>query len=253
MADKSLKELVLGFVLGDLPSWFSVCIGAVCIVLTAWGVRLAHRQSKAPHDFTPELQRQYADQLRKDYQSDLRLDPVETRGLTKFIHDNQLRGESVDATRHELMVHVESAWRSIDRGRQLARQGQFTDARREFRSAADLDPENPAAWADLGAANMELGHADEGRKAYDQALALAPGDWRIHYNFGLFFLRVKNPEPALEQLRQAILPLKGEANLGIPRQTLRLILKDMKTNPLFTPLRRDSRFKDLEATVENEI
>jgi len=75
--------------------------GLVIAALSAW---LADLQWGAPHDFTPELERQYASLLRASYQDDLTLDPTETRQLKKFIDDNHLRGPSVEATRSELMT-----------------------------------------------------------------------------------------------------------------------------------------------------
>jgi tetratricopeptide (TPR) repeat protein len=202
------------------------------------------------HDFTPELEKQYAAQVRQAYQADLSLDPDEIKALEKFTTDHKLEPAAVTAFKDELMRRIESASQNIHRGLNLARQGRFADARREFLSATAVDPESSAAWADLGAANVELGRLDEGRNAYDKALLLAPDDWRTHYNFGLFFVRVKNPEAALQQFRHVFSPRQRSA--GLSGKGLKRVLHDAETNPLLASLRKDPRFQDLLREAENE-
>ena len=212
-------------------------------VLAALSLGLAYLQWVAPRDFTPELEKGYASLLRASYQDDLILDPTETRQLNDFISKNRLRGESVEATRRELMTKIEAAFQSIDRGLALARQKRFAEARQEFASAAKSDPENSAAWADLGAADMETGRTEEGRAAYDKALFLAPDDWRTRFNFGLFFARMKNPDAALAQFERVFRP--AESGAGPTGEQLQQVVRAAETDPVLAGLRKDPRFQDL--------
>lgn len=232
----------------DPAGWWSVVIGFLALAVSVCGAWLIRGQWSAFHDFTPELERQYAAQVRQAYQADLSLDPAEAEALNRFIVDHKLQPSAVDPFKNELMKRIENTSQNIDRGLTLARQGRFVDARREFLSATEIDPGNSAAWADLGAANIELGRADEGRNAYDKALLLAPDDWRTHYNFGLFFVRVKNPEAALQQFRQVFSSLPK--NAGPTGKWLEQVLDDAKTNPLLATLREDPRFQNLLKEAE---
>lgn len=220
----------------------------IAVVIALPALWLTYLQLRDRQNFTPELKKQYAAILRQGYQNDLKLDDGEKARLDGFIEKNHLRGPSVKATRHELMTKIEAAFQSIERGLALAGEKRFAAARREFASATASDPDNSAAWADLGAANMELGRADEGRNAYDKALLLAPDDWRTHYNFGLFFVRVKNPEAALQQFRQVFPSLSK--NAGPTGQWREQVLNDAKTNPLLATLRDDRRFQNLLKEAE---
>jgi Flp pilus assembly protein TadD len=172
------------------------------------------------------------------------------RELSTFITDNKLREDSVQTTKKELMTRIKVASLSINRGLILARQTNFAAARQEFLSATQSDPENSAAWADLGAADMELGRVEEGRNAYDKALVLDPEDWRTRFNFGLFYARVNNSDAALEQFQQVFHPSKK--GTGPSGQMLTLVLRSAETDPVLGNLRKDPRFQNLLEVAKNE-
>lgn len=229
---------------------FEKVITIVGSVATIAGAIFAYCQWVGHHDFTPELERQYSAKLRKAYQDDFSLDPAENRALSTFIKDNNLREDSVQTTKKELTTRIKVASLSINRGLILARQTNFAAARQEFLSATQSDPENSAAWADLGAADMELGRVEEGRNAYDKALILEPDDWRTRFNFGLFYARVKNPDAALEQFQQVFLPNKR--GTGPSGKMLTLVLRNAETDPALGNLRKDPRFQNLLKVAKNE-
>jgi tetratricopeptide (TPR) repeat protein len=233
---------------GDWPEWVNVFLTFLALVVAIWGLYFTYHQYYH-HDLTPELEKQYAAKLRQAYQDDLRLDSSEAEALDKFVADNYLNPSSVNAVKSELMSRIGNASQNINRGLDLARQKNFMAARQEFLSATQSDPENSAAWADLGAADIELGRMAEGRSAYDKALVLAPEDWRTRFNFGLFYARVKNPEAALEQFQQVFHPSKQ--GTGPSGQVLKLVLRDAETEPVLVNLRKDPRFQELLKVAKN--
>jgi Tfp pilus assembly protein PilF len=171
------------------------------------------------------------------------LDGPEKGRLEDFVEENHLRGASVEATRRELMTRIEAAFQSLERGLALAGQKRFAEARREFASATASDPDNSAAWADLGAADMETGRIEEGRAAYDKALVLAPEDWRTRFNFGLFFARMKNQDAAIAQFEQVFHPAKPGTGPSVVQ--LQRVLQAAQTDPVLAGLRKNPRFQDL--------
>ena len=229
--------------LSDLDSHIQALFSVIAVVIAIPAGILTYQQWRAGQDFTPELEKQYAALLRQGYQNDLELDGAEKARLEDFVEANHLRGSSVEATRRELMTKIEAAFQSIERGLALAGQKRFAAARREFASATVSDPDNSAAWADLGAADMESGRVEEGRAAYDKALVLAPDDWRTRFNFGLFFARMKNQEAALAQLEQVFRPAKP--GTGPSGDQLQQVLQAAQTDPVLAGLRKNPRFRDL--------
>jgi Flp pilus assembly protein TadD len=68
----------------------------------------------------------------------------------------------------------------------VARKGLWTEARFRFERAAQLDPQNAAAFNNLAVALEQQGDFDRAREAYDKALALRPGDTYVQQNYDLF-------------------------------------------------------------------
>ncbi|MBI4700223.1 MAG: tetratricopeptide repeat protein [Deltaproteobacteria bacterium] len=75
----------------------------------------------------------------------------------------------------------------------LARLGRFCAAAESFRRAVSLAPANAEAWNNLAAACHDQGLHEEGRRASEQALALAPDSLPARANF-LFYA---NTDPSL--------------------------------------------------------
>jgi tetratricopeptide (TPR) repeat protein len=152
----------------------------------------------------------------------------------QFAVERGLPLEPVQARQRELLARWDAAEESLQRGLVLVQARRYEAARREFVSASQSDPENPAAWSNLGAVDLLLGRIDEGRNAYDRALALAPDDAVMRYNFGLFFVRTANLDAAAAQLTRAFASpvLRGDARLR------EMLLADLRDNPLLADLRQ---------------
>jgi Flp pilus assembly protein TadD len=71
-------------------------------------------------------------------------------------------------------------------GVDVARRGLWVEARFRFERAAELDPENAAAFNNLAVACEQQGDFAAAREAYEQALRLEPGQRQIEQNFELF-------------------------------------------------------------------
>jgi Tfp pilus assembly protein PilF len=82
--------------------------------------------------------------------------------------------------------------------------GRMAEARKAFRSALNVDPDNAPALGNLAIVEMKLGD-DEAALAHAQAaVRAAPGEAVHHYNLGNLLARKKRYEEALLNLRRAI-------------------------------------------------
>lgn len=73
----------------------------------------------------------------------------------------------------------------------------FSEARRLYEKALDLDPHNPEALCGLGALDYRAGLYEAAIDRFQQALTVAPDTWRAHYLQGLAF-RALGQEAAAE-------------------------------------------------------
>lgn len=93
------------------------------------------------------------------------------------------------------------------------------EALRPLALLAQAEPRNWRARSALGAALDQLGRFDEARRAYGEALALAPNDAGVLTNLGMSHLLAGEPEAAEPILRQAIAlpnaPAEARQNLAI--------------------------------------
>jgi len=192
----------------------------------------------APQDFTPDLQKQFA-ALIHDIHRDKQPSQDGPARVAAFIHDNRLRRTSVEIAERELDTRIALATQSISRGKLLIERRAYEQARVEFRSATQSDPEDPLAWASLGGADMVLGWQGEAREAYERSLELDPLNWLAHYNLGCYFVRAGNTGSALEQLERAM------ALLPSPPPLRKQVCNDLKSNGVWTAVRQDPRFQAL--------
>lgn len=82
------------------------------------------------------------------------------------------------------------------RGMALAEAGRFKDATRCFDSAARLDPDSSANWANLGMMLKIEGRFDDALAAYDRAIVRAGGDPQIKVNRAIALLHAGRWEEA---------------------------------------------------------
>lgn len=85
----------------------------------------------------------------------------------------------------------------------FARLGRFDAAEAEFKAALRLNPEYVAAAVNLADVYRALGRDRDGLSVLRAASASQPGDAGVHHALGLTLVRLKQPEPALEELRKA--------------------------------------------------
>ena len=63
----------------------------------------------------------------------------------------------------------------LNRGAVLEAMGRFDDAIEDYTAVLESSPDDPAAWNNLGNAEMGRGNYAEGRRAFERAVQLAPG------------------------------------------------------------------------------
>jgi Flp pilus assembly protein TadD len=100
--------------------------------------------------------------------------------------------------------HSAEVMRLTNDGIGLLKLGRQEEARRAFRSALDIDPDNATALGNLAIVEMQLGD-DEAALAHAQgAVRAAPEEAVHHYNLGNLLALKKRYEEALPSLRRAI-------------------------------------------------
>jgi tetratricopeptide (TPR) repeat protein len=114
-----------------------------------------------------------------------------------------------------------------DLGHSLEKKDKPEEALIVFRQAAEMQPEVPLAWYNLGDTLLALGRYQEAIAALEKARALAPEAALVHYDLGLAFYRLEKWEEAAEcfgriakgdpQLRRAwsVLGLSALTNLAL--------------------------------------
>lgn len=91
-----------------------------------------------------------------------------------------LVGSAAYADRHS------DAKAQVEFGIRVARSGLWKEARFRFERAIELDPSYAAAWNNLAIVYEQTGEQDKARKAYEEALRLAPKDVFVRQNYELF-------------------------------------------------------------------
>ena len=114
-------------------------------------------------------------------------------------HFERAAAEFVDAQR----ANADRPEARTTLGRFLARRGQTTAAEAEYRTALQLDPSFLAASINLADLYRQLGRDHDGEAVLRGAIAVSPREAAPHYALGLTLTRLKKPDAALAELRQA--------------------------------------------------
>lgn len=83
-----------------------------------------------------------------------------------------------------LRPRTERAWFLSRLGSAYLHAGQLRPAEEIFRLATAWDPENPAAWNNLGAVFLQRGDYPAAAKAFDEGLKRAPNSFELLLNYG---------------------------------------------------------------------
>jgi len=159
----------------------------------------------------------YLDKAREALDAALRLNPNYApayAGLSELYlrrnlvtPDAQWVNQSKDAARKAVELNPDLATSHVALGLALAESPEARDresATAEFHTALRLDPKN--AWGFWGLAKSAAAAGDRpaAEKDFQEAVALAPGDWTLLNEFGIFLARTDRYEEAADRWQQAL-------------------------------------------------
>ncbi len=199
------------------------------------------RLATLPRALGPELAARFGNLLRTALRDGF-LSAEEEAARSRFLEEERLEPATVQGFEAELRSRLATARACISKSQLRIAKNQVDEARQELVQATIADPDDPIAWANLGAATALLGLDGEARTAYERAIALDPNCWLAHYNLGLGAARTGDREGALRHLASALGALGPE--LGRERSK---IVEQLLTEPAFAALRADPRFPGLLA------
>jgi Flp pilus assembly protein TadD/uncharacterized protein (AIM24 family) len=140
--------------------------------------------------------------------------------ITRRARRNRPAGarDSCDALRFNSFVvqsprDREAVEQAVVRGSELLKQGRTDQAQRAFRSALDLEPDNPRVLALLGLSHFRASEFAEARPIYEQLVERSPTDASHRLNLGLVYLKLNDADRAIAALEasRALDPSQGRA------------------------------------------
>ena len=127
----------------------------------------------------------------------------------------------------------ESPWVHYALGHVYVQKGMFRDAIAELKQAKDLLEDSPVGWEGLGYAYAKSGQRDEALKILDQLQTRAnKGEYVLPLGVAWIYIGLEDNDQAFAWLDKAFIE-RSDA------------LRQIKTNPIYDPLRSDPRFTDL--------
>ncbi|MBN2505107.1 MAG: tetratricopeptide repeat protein [Verrucomicrobia bacterium] len=95
--------------------------------------------------------------------------------------------------------------RALLEGERLIREGHFSKAIEQLKTATELLPKNAGAWNHLGIAYHHAGQVTNAMIAYHRALTLDRDLMTAHYNLGCLWLEQDHPALAVESLQSFVM------------------------------------------------
>lgn len=107
----------------------------------------------------------------------------------------------------------EAVDQAIVRGSDLLKQGKLGEAQGAFRTALELEPDNPRVLALLGLSYFRGNQFSDAQPIYEALVEKAPTDASHRLNLGLVYLKLNNAERAIDALEasRALDPSQGRA------------------------------------------
>ena len=133
----------------------------------------------------------------------------------------------------KLNLGPESPWVHYTLGHVYIQKGMFTEAFAEFNNTKDLLEDSPVAWESLAYAHAKSGQRDEALKILGQLqMRTNNGEYVLPLGIAWTYLALGDNNQAFVWLDKAFAE-RSDA------------LRQIKTNPIYDPLRSDPRFTDL--------
>lgn len=210
------------------------------------------------------------DEAETHYRRALEINPryaLDFHNLGLLLINRGRSGEAVPFLERGVALDPESAGTWYLLGNALAATDRYEDAVDAYRRGLEIEPEQADARVDLGAALAMLGRDTAAEAEYRRALESNPDLSAAHYNLALVLMKTGRPEEACGQFEQAVADDPGNATAlfhlapcryaagdvaGAIDAYTRAIERDptlaeaAQTDPRFTPLRRDPRFREVQ-------
>ena len=112
---------------------------------------------------------------------------------------------------------VQGARLQLVRGKLAFQAHRYREAMAAFNAAIQADPDNAAAWANLGTTLVQLGRTNSAIAQFREALRLQPENMTAHYNLGTLLLSAGQVREAVSHLRTSIIsnPKDQPAHLSL--------------------------------------
>ncbi|MFH1007990.1 MAG: tetratricopeptide repeat protein [Candidatus Latescibacterota bacterium] len=84
------------------------------------------------------------------------------------------------------------------------KQGQLSQAMKEYEKVVQLDPSNVEAHNNLGLIHKDMGELDAAMAEYQKAISINPDHWKAHHNLGVVYYLKGDLEKASSEYKSAL-------------------------------------------------